>query len=262
MEHNIQLDLATLALKGKRYSEAEAIYTQIAVQEKSPEAWVGIGICKLYQLANGRTMEEVIYCFEKAKQLNNSLKSDIEQQLILNCKIVLGAYLNIFTQSIERYKQEKKNVQTGALLTGISVIAGMNTKSAFGFVASLAGSSAGVGVAIDAFANMKNIDEIKTFIIAKCDEVNNAVRLNTNNQSEEYKEYILFVNDIINTIKQNLEASYESKKDEKFTAYATFTIITAAVGLILSFSGYIIGLPFLIGAAILFYKAYGIKNNQ
>ena len=114
MENNIQLDFATLALKGKRYSEAEAIYTQIAIQEKSPEAWVGIGICKLYQLANGRTMEEVIYCFEKAKQLNISLKADIEQQLIFNCQILLGAYLNVYSESLKHLKQQKKNAQAGA----------------------------------------------------------------------------------------------------------------------------------------------------
>ena len=36
---NVQMDLATMALKGKRYNEAESIYMQIATQNNSSEAW-------------------------------------------------------------------------------------------------------------------------------------------------------------------------------------------------------------------------------
>ena len=32
---NVQMDLATMALKGKRYTQAESIYMQMATQENS-----------------------------------------------------------------------------------------------------------------------------------------------------------------------------------------------------------------------------------
>jgi hypothetical protein len=54
MENNTQLDFATLALKGKRYQEAENIYMQLANNNNSCEAWLGIGVCKLYQLTEGK----------------------------------------------------------------------------------------------------------------------------------------------------------------------------------------------------------------
>ena len=76
--NNVQMDLATMALKGKRYNEAESIYMQIATQNNSSEAWVGMGICKLYQLADGRTMDEVIFCLNKAKHLNPEISMEIE----------------------------------------------------------------------------------------------------------------------------------------------------------------------------------------
>jgi hypothetical protein len=98
---NVQIDLATMALKGKRYNEAESIYTKIATQNNSTEAWVGLGLCKLYQLADGRTMDEVVFCIDKAKQLNPELRIEIENQLIINCQILLNTYLGIFEQSLE-----------------------------------------------------------------------------------------------------------------------------------------------------------------
>ena len=94
--NNVQMDLATMALKGKRYNEAESIYMQIATQNNSSEAWVGMGICKLYQLADGRTMDEVIFCLNKAKQLNPEISMEIENQLIINCQVLLNAYMNVF----------------------------------------------------------------------------------------------------------------------------------------------------------------------
>ena len=88
MENNLQLDLATLALKGKRYQEAESVYMQIATQNNAPEAWVGLGVCKLYQLSEGRTMDEIIFCFNKAFQILPEEKRDIEIQLLSNATIV------------------------------------------------------------------------------------------------------------------------------------------------------------------------------
>jgi len=58
---NPKFDIALLALKGKRYAEAEEIYLKIATEENSAEAWVGLGFCKLNQLAEGRSMDEVSF---------------------------------------------------------------------------------------------------------------------------------------------------------------------------------------------------------
>lgn len=60
-------DKAIMALKAQRYDEAQASYEQALQVEYSVEAWTGLGVCKMFQIAEGQTMEEVLYCFEKAR---------------------------------------------------------------------------------------------------------------------------------------------------------------------------------------------------
>lgn len=259
MVGNIQLDLATLALKGKRYSEAEAIFTQIALQEQSPEPWIGIGICKLYQLANGRTMDEVIFCFEKAKEIDRSMTKEIESQLISNCQILLNAYLAYFSDALNKMKAQKKNAQVGALLAGVSMVAGVNSKSAFGFVASLAGSSAGIAVALDAFEEMKSIDEVKKYILFKCDEINNAIRLNTDNQSDAFIEYSEYVNGVLSIISDRIEIDNANEESKKKNGIG---VLLGILGFIVAFYNSLFGILILILAGIFLYESYSIKKKS
>jgi hypothetical protein len=209
---NIQMDLATMALKGKRYMEAESIYMQIATQTNSPEAWVGMGVCKLYQLADGRTMDEVIFCINKAKQLNPDLKLEIENQLIINCQILLNAYLNIFEQSLVKHQELKRQAMTGAILAGVSMAVGSNSKSTFNTIASLAGTGAGVGVAVDAFNKMDSLNEIRNYILSKCDEIHNGLKLNIDTSNQTWLEYNGFVNKLIANVQSSIELNHTSGK--------------------------------------------------
>ena len=120
---NTQLDFATLAVKGKRYQEAESIYMQIAINENSSEAWLGMGICKLYQLTEGKTMEEVIFCFNKAASISPDLKGELEAQLMVNTLIVLNTYAKLIETAAARHQEAKKTAQAAALLTGLSIVA-------------------------------------------------------------------------------------------------------------------------------------------
>lgn len=209
---NVQMDLATMALKGKRYNEAESIYMQIATQNNSSEAWVGMGICKLYQLADGRTMDEVVFCIDKAKQLNPEIRLEIENQLIINCQILLNAYMNVFEQSLVKHKELKRQAMTGAILAGVSMGVGSNSKSAFGTIASLAGTGAGIGVAVDAFSKMSTLNEIRNFILSKCDEINNSLVLTIDKTNPTYLQYNNYVSALISNVKSAVEADQKSDK--------------------------------------------------
>ena len=209
---NVQMDLATMALKGKRYNEAESIYMQIATQNNSSEAWVGMGICKLYQLADGRTMDEVVFCLDKAKQLNPEIRLETENQLIINCQILLNAYMNVFEQSLVKHKELKKQAMTGAILAGVSMAVGSNSKSAFGTIASLAGTGAGIGVAVDAFSKMSTLNEIRNFILSKCDEINNSLVLTIDKTNPTYLQYNNYVSGLISNVKSAVEADQKSDK--------------------------------------------------
>ena len=173
---NNQLDFATLALKGKRYAEAESIYMQMVNTENSVEAWCGVGICKLYQLTENRTMDEVVFCFEKAKQSNPSLSKEIEEQLVMHAGIVLNTYSQIIVATAQQAAKEKGKAQLGAALAAVSFVGGMNSSKAFSTIAALGGTGAGVGVAVDSLNKMGDLQAMSQLIMSKCDEIYRSVK--------------------------------------------------------------------------------------
>ena len=56
---NFNLEKAFMAVKAQRYEEAQNSYERALEIEYSVEAWTGLGICKLFQLTENQTMEEV-----------------------------------------------------------------------------------------------------------------------------------------------------------------------------------------------------------
>ncbi len=195
MDNELQLDLATMALKGKRYEEAEKLYMQIATEGNSTEAWVGMGVCKLYQLASGRTMDEVVFCCNRAKKMSPQMVDDIDNQLMINTIVVLKTYVSVVEAALEQKLKETNKAIFGAVLTGVSLIAGMNSKSAFGTVAALSGTGAGVGVAVDSLNKIANYDELIANVLQLCDDANNGIIASVNNANPNFTEFE-------NTVKQ------------------------------------------------------------
>ena len=189
MSSSVQLDFATMALKGKRYEEAENIYMQIATQESSAEAWTGLGICKLYQLASGRTVDEAVFCFEKARQISPSLTNEIENTFIATTDLVIKTYAKLLENATIENNKAKKAATAGLVLAAASAAFGQNSGSAFNTVATLAGAGAGVGIAVDAFSQMGNYEEMVKAIISKSKEAHEGLSNNVDRSRLEYIEY-------------------------------------------------------------------------
>lgn len=213
MENNTQLDFATLALKGKRYQEAENIYMQLATNENSSEAWLGIGICKLYQLTEGKTMDEVIFCFNKSSSINPESKLDIDRELMIHTMLVFNTYGQIIEAAGTKYHLAKKTAKTGAILAGISFIAGMNSSKAFSTVASLAGTGVGVGVAVDSLNKMDDYKALIKIILDKYNDVYTKVIGFIDNQHPDLVSFCNSINNIAENAKREI-AVIEGRKDK------------------------------------------------
>ncbi|MCX8479776.1 MAG: TM2 domain-containing protein [Chitinophagales bacterium] len=199
-----QLDFATLALKGRRYQEAENIYMNLAVTQKSSEAWLGIGLCKLYQLSSGKTMEEVLFCFNKAIEISPELKNELEDQLMSHSVIVLNAYIKVIEAAVIKHQAAKKEAMAGALLASISVVAGMNSNKTFGTIASLAGTGAGAGVAMDGLNSMSDTKSQIQYVISKCDEIKGGVVSFVNQSRTEFSTFAGNIASIKGAIEKSL----------------------------------------------------------
>ena len=144
MLDRLELYLATMALRGKKYRKAAALYSKVAVRSNSVEAWVCMGICQLYQLSAGITMDEVIFCFNKAKSINPSLQKAIEAKLISSCQMVLTTYVAFFNEALKQQILENKKVATALLLTGNNLLGQQSHCEQFSSLASLGSSGEGV----------------------------------------------------------------------------------------------------------------------
>ena len=80
-KNTIKIEMAQMAFKGKRFDEAENILTDVIFSDESNDieksvAWIAIGSVKSSKfLINQGTIDEISYCFTKARQLGN-LESD------------------------------------------------------------------------------------------------------------------------------------------------------------------------------------------
>jgi len=211
---NPKFDIALLALKGKRYAEAEEIYLKIATEENSAEAWVGLGFCKLNQLAEGRNMDEVSFCLKKAIKIEPNLQHQIESQFIGHCVVLLSAYSLVFDAAIKKDRALKKKAAIGAIVSAVSVYSGLNSKSAFGTIASIAGASAGIGIAIDSLGKIQSVSEFKTYLISVCNSIHNEVKAFVSPSHDKIIEYDNFIKQYINCIQFKAKLNVPIENDD------------------------------------------------
>ena len=200
---SIYLDRATLALKGSRYEEAEKIYLEMAEKEYSVEAWCGVGLCKLYQLANGIGVDEALFCFNKAKEIDAKMSDEIDSQFIMHSSNVIITFTKHLHSAIDSAQDQKGKVAMGALLAGASIIAGSRSSSStFTQLGSLAAGGAGVGIAVDGFNKIEDLTQLQNKIAGMIDELISCVRNNTKSDLKEHQEFIDLTNGLVQSISE------------------------------------------------------------
>ena len=162
-------ELAIIAIKGGRFSEAESMFNSDLQANPSSSSFFGLGVCKLNMLLDiNRTPEEVVYCFEKAVSLaeNESEKEALKEQANMFLLSVLKQYSNLYIELEARKKAEATKALIGLGLTiGAAVIGSSKGSNAFTQIASLAVAGAGVEVALGGLSNIGKIPDIQAYII-------------------------------------------------------------------------------------------------
>ena len=155
-----------MALKAQRYDEATSTYEKILETAYTVDAWTGLAICKLFQIADGRSMEEVLYCIEKARNVEGANNASIDLKLIEYTQIVIIQCAAYAIAAINNAIEAEKNAKKAALLSIASVaVAGMSNSTGVKILAGTA-AAASAGVAIGQFGKMTSSKEIGQYAIS------------------------------------------------------------------------------------------------
>lgn len=153
---DFNLDKAFMAVKAQRYEEGMQAYEAALQIKPSVDAWVGLGVCKLFQLLGNQTMEEVIYCFAQAREVEGADKEFIELQLISYSALVAEQASSYCVSLIDEIIQAEKNVANAVIMAGIAGGLAASSKTLSGSVVTGAIAAASGGVAIGQLGEITN----------------------------------------------------------------------------------------------------------
>ena len=197
-EVNVYFDEGLMALKSGRYEEAERAFLTLAKRDpKSADAWSGLAICKLYQLANGRTMEEVMFAFGRAKQVQPQRASDVDRLVLEHASQVVHAYYGLLSQSVASARSAQNKAALGGVLAVVSVIAGTRSSAnAFVQLASLGVGGAGVGIALNSLSTISDIKVLQSTVVNHILAIKTSVDEFVDRELPEYSHF----NDLLTQI--------------------------------------------------------------
>jgi len=168
-------DKAIMALKAQRYDEAQSSYEQALQVGYSVEAWTGLGICKMFQIAEGQTMEEVLYCFEKARKVEGADNREIDLKLLQNAQVVILQCAAYAIASINNAIEAEKKAATAALISIASIAVGGLSNSIGTKIFAGAAAATAAGVAVGQFGKMTSSKEIAKFATDLLEQIYNNV---------------------------------------------------------------------------------------
>jgi hypothetical protein len=199
---DFSLEKAFMAVKAQRFEEAQGAYETALSKEATVEAWTGLGVCKIFQLLQNQTMEEVVYCFAKAKEVPGADINEIDTKLISYSSLVIEQGVAYCLSLMEQIKQAQKAATNAIVTSAISAYVASNSKSLGGTIVSSGVAAAAAGVAVGKLADINDahtagqltanmVDEVEKHLTSHLIETDNTEELNKFlNRSKELQKII------------------------------------------------------------------------
>ena len=154
-----EYQMAIMAMKGNRSEEAVARFNNLLLRENTPVVWSGLGIAKASLiLAEKSTVEEVIYCFRKAIEIDPGQRKTVEA---LYADITLKLMNDLATYCQAQYEQAQKaktNMLLGGATMGLGVAMGLSKRNTlFTNLVGVAGVAGGAAAIFNAHSQINEI---------------------------------------------------------------------------------------------------------
>jgi hypothetical protein len=192
-----KIELANVALLSQNYNEAERLYESIIEDVEGIDGWLGLSICKLYKFPNENNIKAINFCIDKCKAIEPQNSLLIENTILETVNTILLTYQNVIDNSVRNFKISSANKTKGALLSGLSLVAGVNSKSTFTALLSNEGFKSGAGIAIDAFSKMTDFHSIILKIFSDLELLKNDIVTNFSTENSNKEASISQINNLI-----------------------------------------------------------------
>lgn len=195
-ELEFEYDLANLALKGKRFKEAENKYLDIARKSNSSVSWCGVGLSKLGLIIdNESTVDEVFYCFNKAKTVDNTTINEVETFVLQNSFEIIKTLYSYFIQAHNLEEEAKKQKVMGVITVVASSFLGAASStndrqpSLYADLTALGGTALGYKGYSDGKLKQLEAGELKLKLASLIDETKTSVISFVKNQTDALEEF-------------------------------------------------------------------------
>lgn len=192
-----KIELANVALLSQNYNEAERLYESIIEDVEGIDGWLGLSICKLYKFPNENNIKAVNFCIDKCKAIEPQNSLVIENTILETVNTILLTYQSVIDNSVRNFKISSANKTKGALLSGLSLVAGVNSKSTFTALLSNEGFKNGAGIAVDSFSKMTDFHSIILKIVNDLEILKNDVVSNFSTDNSNKEPSISQINNLI-----------------------------------------------------------------
>jgi hydrogenase maturation factor len=192
-----KIELANVALLSQNYNEAERIYESIIEDDEGIDGWLGLSICKLYKFPNENNTKTVNFCIDKCKAIEPQNSLLIENTILETVNTILLTYQNIIDNSVRNFKISSANRTKGALLSGLSLVTGVSSKSTFTALLSNEGFRSGAGIAVGSFTKMIDFHSIILKIVSDLELLKNDIVANFSKENCNKEASISQINNLI-----------------------------------------------------------------
>jgi len=210
-------DMATMALKGKRFKEAEQEFKELAMQTNSVEAWCGMALSKFGLILEDVTVAEVFYCFDKAKSIATDDSSNelyvMAQQSSFECASQLyNLYINAVLAT--RHAIHRKNVAVVSTIVGsFSTIEAVSRNKTMGAIASAGFTALNYNSYLQSHSSAEQLKQVQSHVVNIIEEIKGYVKAFLGEESEKWKEFVSLTEkrqqEVIETLKTEDQRAYE-----------------------------------------------------
>lgn len=216
-------DMATMALKGKRFREAEEKFRDLAMRTNSVEAWCGIALSKFGLIMDDTSVAEVFYCFDKARSVSTDenradLLTVIQQSSFECASHLYDLYINAVLAT--RSAVHKKNAaMVSTIVSGFSTLNAASQNKTIGTIASAAFTGLSYDSYLKSHSTVEELKLVQDDVVKIIEEIKGYMKLSLGETSDKWKEFVSLTEqrqrDVIEALKTEDQKAYEKAKADK-----------------------------------------------